>query len=93
MHKFKIPATNIFKNISLFTFSRKICAIGPTTCSSVISMGNSFSTLFSYFDVFSMHKSKIAAIHIFDNIAFFLNFHFFHILSETDVYYRFSKCN
>ena len=48
-----------------------------TTFSSVISMGNSFSTLFSYFEISSMHKSKMAAIHIFENIAFFIEISFF----------------
>ena len=45
-----------------------------TLFSSVISMKNSFSTLFSYIKVSSMHKSKMAAIHIFENIALLLIF-------------------
>ena len=44
-----------------------------TTFSSVISMGNSFS----YFEVSTMHKSKIAAIPIFENIAFFIEISIF----------------
>ena len=56
------------------------------TTFSVISMGNSFSTLFSYLEVSSMHKSKIAAIHIFENRAFFIEISIlFYYLSETDV--------
>ena len=55
-----------------------------TSFLSVISIGNSFSTLFSYFEVSSMHKTKMAAIHISENIALLLKFQFFHYLSETD---------
>ena len=47
-----------------------------TTISSVNSMVNLFLTLFSYFEVFLMHKSKMVAIDNFENRLFYSNFNF-----------------
>ena len=74
MHKSKMAATAILKNISFFTFWWKnMC---NTTISSVNSMVNLFLTLFSYFEVSFMHKSKMVAIDIFENRLFYSNFNF-----------------